>query len=87
MCCWGTLVPALDQVAARTELISAAQTVTEVTARHWYVLTDRAELLTGLAPELLFDSLPRPRPSSLLALPSRAVGEFHAVARLTPNAR
>jgi hypothetical protein len=70
----GTLVPALDQVAAGRlgailrprreigrrpdELISAAQTVTEATARHWYVLTDRAELLTGLAPELLFDSLP-----------------------------
>jgi hypothetical protein len=69
-----TLVPAVDRAAAARlgallrdrrdagrrpdELISAAHAVAEATARHWYVLTDRAELLTRLNPELLFDSLP-----------------------------
>ncbi|WP_062993790.1 hypothetical protein [Nocardia anaemiae] len=39
-------------------LISAAHAVTEATARAWYVLTDRAELLAKGVSEVLFDSLP-----------------------------
>ncbi|WP_433716887.1 hypothetical protein ACQP2U_43715 (plasmid) [Nocardia sp. CA-084685] len=39
-------------------LVSAAHAVTEATARGWYVLTDRAELLAGLDPEVLLDTLP-----------------------------
>ncbi|MGW4774221.1 hypothetical protein ACWEO2_40035 [Nocardia sp. NPDC004278] len=39
-------------------LISAAHAVAEATTRGWYILTDRAELMTSLDPEVLFDSLP-----------------------------
>ncbi|MFI9504131.1 hypothetical protein [Nocardia sp. NPDC052566] len=68
-----TVVPVLDRSAAaelgallrvrghQTDadtLISAAHAVAEATARGWYVLTDRAELLVALDPELLFDTLP-----------------------------
>jgi hypothetical protein len=69
-----TLVPAVDRVGCLKvgtvlrernnhednpdELVSAAHAVAEARSRNWYVLTDRAKLLTALIPEVLFDTLP-----------------------------
>ncbi|QIS13661.1 hypothetical protein [Nocardia arthritidis] len=68
-----TLVSVLDRAAAADlgallrrrvhsdqadMLITAAHAITEATSRGWYVLTDRAELLTQIDPKVLFDTLP-----------------------------
>lgn len=68
-----TVVPILDPPAAAAlgallaerehqgdadALISAGHAAAEARRRGWYVLTDRAELLAGLDPELLLNTLP-----------------------------
>jgi len=66
-----TMVPTLDRATAAKlgtllrksddhadALVSAAHAVAEATARDCYVLTDRAETLTSLHPNVLVDTLP-----------------------------